>query len=55
VVRCEGEFKKGDVLRICDLNGTEFARGLSGFTGDEIRDRQLKRVEIVHRDNLVVL
>jgi glutamate 5-kinase len=55
VVRCEGEFKKGDVLRICDSNGTEFARGLASFNGDEVRARQLKRVEIVHRDNLVVL
>jgi len=55
VSRCEGDFKKGDVLRICDLNGTEFARGLAGFDGAEIRARQLKRVEVVHRDNLVVL
>jgi len=55
VSRCEGDFKRGDVLRICDLNGTEFARGLAGFDGAEIRARQLKRVEVVHRDNLVIL
>jgi len=55
VARCEGEFTKGDVLRICDLNGTEFARGLAAFDGGKIRARQLKRVEIVHRDNLVIL
>jgi glutamate 5-kinase len=55
VARCEGDFEKGDVLRICDLNGTEFARGVAAFDGDEIRAHQLKRVEIVHRDNLVVL
>jgi len=26
VARCEGEFDSGEVVRICDLNGTEFAR-----------------------------
>jgi glutamate 5-kinase len=55
VARCEGNFEKGDVLRICDLNGTEFARGVAAFQGTEIRAGQLKRVEIVHRDNLVIL
>jgi glutamate 5-kinase len=55
VARCEGDFDTGDVLRICDLNGTEFARGIAAFSGDEIRARQLKRVEVVHRDDLVLL
>lgn len=55
VSRCEGEFSAGDVVRICDLDGTEFARGLAGFDAGEIRSRTLQRVEVVHRDNLVVL
>ena len=55
VARCEGNFAAGEVVRICDLDGTEFARGISTFGADEIRARQLKRVEVVHRDNLVVL
>ncbi len=55
IVRCEGEFAAGDVIRICDLDGTEFARGLAGFSSGEIRARELKRVEVVHRDNLVIL
>jgi len=55
VARCEGDFDKDDVLRICDLNGTEFARGIAGYDADTIRAQQLKRVEIVHRDNLVIL
>lgn len=55
VTRCEGDFEKGDVIRICDLNGTEFARGVAAFEGDAIRAHQLKRVEIVHRDDLVIL
>jgi len=55
VARCEGEFEAGEVVRICDLNGTEFARGISAFPADEIREGKLKRVEVVHRDNLVIL
>jgi glutamate 5-kinase len=55
VARCEGEFEAGEVIRICDLDGTEFARGISAFKSTEIRARQLKRVEVVHRDNLVIL
>ncbi len=55
VARCEGEFVAGDVLRICDLDGTEFARGITNFGSSEIRARQPARAEIVHRDNLVIL
>jgi glutamate 5-kinase len=55
VSRCEGSFVKGDVLRVCDLNGTEFARGIAAFDADQIRSRELKRVEVVHRDDLVIL
>jgi glutamate 5-kinase len=55
VARCEGEFAAGDVLRICDLDGTEFARGISNFAAADIRSRQPARAEIVHRDNLVIL
>ena len=55
VVRCEGAFIAGEVVRICDLDGTEFARGISDFSSDEIKALQLARVEVVHRDNLVIL
>ncbi len=55
IARCEGEFTAGEVVRICDLNGTEFARGKVGFTAEQIKGRQLKRVEVVHRDDLVIL
>jgi glutamate 5-kinase len=55
IARCEGDFEAGQVIRICDLDGTEFARGIAGFNATEIRARQLKRVEVVHRDNLVIL
>ena len=55
VARCEGEFDAGDVVRICDLDGTEFARGIAKFNAAEVRGRKLARVEVVHRDDLVIL
>ncbi|MCS7091712.1 MAG: glutamate 5-kinase [Limisphaera sp.] len=55
IARCEGEFEAGEVVRICDLDGTEFARGLASFSAEQIRSRQLRSVEVVHRDNLVIL
>jgi glutamate 5-kinase len=55
ITRCEGDFHAGEVVRVCDLNGTEFARGIAGFGAVEIRAGQLKRVEVVHRDDLVIL
>lgn len=55
VAQCEGEFQQGDVVRIRDLNGTEFARGISRFDSGDIRSRKLKRVEVVHRDDMVIL
>ena len=55
VARCDGDFAAGDVVRICDQDGTEFARGIAGFGAAEIKARKLQRVEVVHRDNLVIL
>jgi len=55
IIRCEGTFSAGDIVRICDLNGTEFARGISRASSTEIAARQNSRTEIVHRDDLVIL
>jgi len=55
VTRCEGDFIAGDVVRICDLDGMEFARGIAKFSAGEIRGQKLARVELVHRDDLVIL
>ncbi len=55
VARCIGDFQAGDVVRICDLDGTEFARGISKFKSEEIRAKKLARVELVHRDDRVIL
>ena len=54
VTGCEGEFAPGDVVKICDGNGTEFARGISKFSREEMDNGAAKKV-VVHRDNLVVL
>jgi glutamate 5-kinase len=54
VARCEGEFAAGDVVRICDLDGTEFARGICDFDSAAVKSRQTREV-LVHRDNLVIL
>jgi glutamate 5-kinase len=55
IARCDGDFQAGDVVSICDLDGTEFARGIAGFGSEQIRGGKLQRVEVVHRDNLVIL
>ena len=55
VARCEGDFVVADVVRICDLNGTEFARGITRFDSSAVRERKLPKEELVHRDDLVIL
>jgi glutamate 5-kinase len=54
VARCEGDFEAGEVVRICDLNGTEFARGICDFDSVALKAQKAAGV-VVHRDNLVVL
>lgn len=55
VTRCEGEFDAGDVIRICDADGTEFARGIVSCSAAVMRQSDQRPSEIVHRDNLVIL
>ena len=54
VARCEGDFAAGEVVRVCDLNGTEFARGICDFDSAVVKARKAAEV-LVHRDNLVIL
>lgn len=64
----EGTFGKGDVIAICDKEGVEFARGLTNYSSVDaerlrgLNTEQITRVvgklpyvELVHRDNLVVV
>ena len=68
VLAVEGTFGKGEVVSLCDVDGVEFARGLTNYSSaDAERIRglatdQIERaigkmpyVEIIHRDNLAVV
>jgi glutamate 5-kinase len=55
VTRCEGEFAVDDVVRICDVDGMEFARGIARFGSMAVREKNLPKEELVHRDDLVIL
>jgi glutamate 5-kinase len=67
VTQVAGSFGKGDVVALCDTDGTEFARGLSNYSSADavrirgLRTEQISEVlgglpyeEMIHRDNLVV-
>ncbi|MBM3821646.1 MAG: glutamate 5-kinase [Verrucomicrobia bacterium] len=55
VQRVEGEFAEGDVVRICDADGLEFARGIARFSALQFAGEKHSRLELIHRDDLVVL
>ncbi len=68
IVRVEGRFERGACVRLCGLDGIEFARGLSDYSsGESTRLAGCKSSEIegilgyhygdviFHRDNLVLL
>ena len=64
----KGEFSRGDVIAICDLQGMELARGLANYASAECRllckkpSSEIEKLlgyvaepEMVHRDNLVLM
>jgi glutamate 5-kinase len=55
IARCEGNFAEGEVVRICDLDGMEFARGIARFSSAAVKEKKLPKEELVHRDDLVIL
>ncbi|MFT5028970.1 MAG: glutamate 5-kinase, partial [Candidatus Binatia bacterium] len=55
IVSVEGMFADGDVVRICDGRGTEFARGIAAFDSKTLTAGGAIRGAVVHRDNLVIL
>jgi glutamate 5-kinase len=68
VVRVEGSFQAGDIVRILDESGIEFARGVISCDYHEAtlirghRTGQIRSLvgrddlqELVHRDNLVLV
>jgi glutamate 5-kinase len=63
-----GEFGRGDVITCIDPDGTPVARGMSNYASTEVRRIMRKpsseiasilgyveEVELIHRDNLVLL
>jgi glutamate 5-kinase len=67
VVDIVGEFGKGDVVAVRDTDGHEFARGLSNYATEDVRQirglrtEQARKVlgtavydEVIHKDNLVL-
>jgi glutamate 5-kinase len=68
MVEVEGDFMRGDVIAIRNLDGQEIARGLSNYNSSEARllcgkpSSEFERLlgytaesEMVHRDNLIVV
>lgn len=68
IVQVQGTFGKGDVVALCDVDGSEFARGLTNYSSVDgtrilgLRTEQIGEIlgavpyeEVVHRDNLVVI
>jgi len=68
VKKINGNFDKGDHILVKDMNNTEFARGLTSFSSNEIEkikglhSSKIKNIlgyssreEIVHKDDLVKL
>jgi len=66
--RVQGDFSRGDVIAICDLQGQELARGLANYASAEMRmlcktaSSDIEKLigyvaeaEMVHRDNLVLM
>ncbi len=67
ICQLEGSFERGDAVRLCDLNGDEFAKGVTNYTSAELNRIMGKKTdqielilgyqygdEVVHRDNMVI-
>jgi len=67
ISKVEGSFERGDAIRICSLDGKEFARGVINYSQAELiriigrKSTEIEQIlgykygdEIVHRDNMVL-
>jgi glutamate 5-kinase len=63
----DGEFDRGDAVRLCSLDGREFAKGVTNYSSQELtrimghKTKEIETIlgykygdEVVHRDNLVI-
>jgi glutamate 5-kinase len=67
ILKLDGSFERGDAVRLCDLNGHEFAKGVTNYSSTELsrilgkKTKEIEAIlgyqygdEVVHRDNLVM-
>jgi glutamate 5-kinase len=67
IFKLDGSFERGDAVRLCDLDGNEFAKGVTNYTSAELsriigrKTSEIAEIlgyqygdEVVHRDNLVM-
>lgn len=55
VLNIQGNFKSGEVVRVRDEEGTEFALGIAEWDSESFQHWNQRSGEIIHRDNLVIL
>jgi glutamate 5-kinase len=68
VVGTQGDFQKGDVVALCDAEGTVIARGLTNYSSADVerikglKSEKIAHVlgrrpyeEVIHRDNLAIV
>jgi len=68
ITKINGNFKKGENVKILDQNNNQLARGLSSFSSveiDKIKGKQsreiekilgyLSKTEVIHKDDMVLL
>ena len=68
IMGATGSFKTGDIVKILDSRGQEFARGIANYSKDEVlkikgvKTSEIKSIlgykyydEVIHRNNLVIL
>ena len=67
IISCEGDFSVGDVVRIFGTSGNEIGRGVINYDVSELSrilvggvseieaDRDLSGIEVIHKDDLVLL
>jgi glutamate 5-kinase len=68
IVGTQGEFQKGDVVALCDAEGSVIARGLTNYSSADVerikglKSEKISQVlgrrpyeEVIHRDNLAIV